>query len=150
VKNIQKRRLRQGGFSMLEMLYVVAIVIIVAGLTIPNLLTSEKSAYEAVTISYMRNLVNAQEIYRMRFGSFAADTGQLTAQQLADEPIPRRFGYVISVDNPPGSQTDWWATAQPLIPGRTGDRHFYIDASGVLRAVFGAPADRTSPPLNSG
>lgn len=136
-----------GGFTLLELLIVFAIIGIIAALAIPNLSQSTKAANEANAISYMRSWSAAQEIYKQQFGAYADADQQLVLQQIIGVSNPDRFGYTFSLDNPPGSTSNWWGRGVPDNPGVSGDRYFYIDFSGVIRYAEGGPAGPGSTPL---
>lgn len=136
------------GFSLIELLYVILIVAIVAALAIPNLLTSKKAAYEASTISYLRSLSTAQELYKNQSGEFAGDFGSLASNNLIQLPEPEVLGYVVTLSSD-GGQVSWSASASPVDAGVTGDRHFYVDQTGVIRESNSGAAGPTSPPVVS-
>lgn len=137
----------EAGFSLLELLYVIAIITIVAGLAIPGLMSSKKAAYEAAAITYLRAWTDAQELYKLRTGTYADAPGLLVAAGYIEDPDPVKFGYIFALS---GVSNQLWAgTASPRDPGTTGDRYFFIDVSGVLRAATGGPADASSPVLNN-
>jgi type IV pilus assembly protein PilE len=136
------------GFSLLELLTVVAIISIVASLAIPSLVESRKAAHESTAISFMRSLVDAQELYRLRNPQYAADIPTLVADNLVPDPNPSTFGYTFAVG---AADANYWAVSSaPVDPGVTGDRYFFVDSTGVLRASEGGPAGAGSAPLGSG
>ena len=55
------------GFSLIELLIVVAIILIIAAIAIPNLLRSKQSANEAAAVSVLRNVHNSQAVYVIQF-----------------------------------------------------------------------------------
>jgi type IV pilus assembly protein PilA len=57
------------GFSLIELLIVVAIILIIASIAIPNLLRSKQSANEAAAVSVLRNVHNAQAVYIVEYTS---------------------------------------------------------------------------------
>ena len=59
--------MKNKGFSLIELLIVVAIILIIAAIAIPNLLRSKQSANEAAAVSVLRNVHNSQAVYMMQF-----------------------------------------------------------------------------------
>ncbi|UCF35478.1 MAG: type II secretion system protein [Acidobacteriota bacterium] len=140
---------RREAFSLLELLFVILIIAIVAGLAIPSLLNSKKAGYEAATISYLRALGSAQEVYRIQRDTFASDFKVLAELKLVQEPDSEALGYELELAVVGTGQSAWWAVANPVEPGRTGDRYFYLDGTGVIRESLDGPADESSNPLNA-
>lgn len=127
----------------------MAVISIIAAIAVPNLLTAKKAANEAAAIAYIRNWSSAQEIYLTLHQTYATSNDQLVGDGLVTPADPSRLGYTFALDGS-GNARNWAGTAAPAEPGVTGDRHFFIDQSGVIRWVRGAPADASSPPLDSG
>lgn len=127
---------------------MVAVIAIIAAVAVPNLLTAKKAANEAAAIAYIRNWSSAQEIYLTLHQSYADANDQLVADGLVTAADPSRLGYTFQLNAATARQ--WSGAAAPAEPGVTGDRYFFLDESGVIRWVRGAPADASSPPLDSG
>lgn len=135
------------GFSLIELLIVVAVIGIIAAMAIPSLQSSRRAANEAAAIGYMRTWSSAQELYFQRFGVYATDDDLMVAAGLIGNPDPDRMGYFYMID---GITSDtWYGQGQPQVPGVTGDRYFFIDESGVIRWALGGPATAESPPLGA-
>jgi prepilin-type N-terminal cleavage/methylation domain-containing protein len=67
-------RNRQKGFSLIELLIVVAIILIIAAIAIPNLLRSKMAANEASAVASLRSIFTAQATYNSMYGVHNAAT----------------------------------------------------------------------------
>lgn len=124
---------RQRGFTLIELMLVVAVIAIVATAAIPGISTAKRRSNEASAISSLRLISSAQSQYRTRFGTFGS-LAQLQGSNIVDDNFRDRekSGYVFE-DASTASPAFWAVTADPVNPGISGDRYFYIDLSGVIR-----------------
>ena len=146
---------KQKGFSLIELLIVVAIILIIAAIAIPNLLRARMSANEASAVGSLRTINTSEVQYNSLYGTFGSQT-QLgpgancaspdsTGACLIDNVLSvantgaGKSGYLITVTSASGAYS---VTANPVSPGSTGIRYFYTDGSGVIR--FNATAAATS------
>jgi hypothetical protein len=58
------------------------------------------------------------------------------------------FAYSPGVADPNGNYQTYVVTAKPTIPGVSGQRYFYTDQTGVIRADSATPATSASTPIN--
>jgi prepilin-type N-terminal cleavage/methylation domain-containing protein len=138
----------RSGFTLIELMIVVAIIAIVAAVAIPGLLGARKAASESAVISALRTVSTAQARYRLRFGTYAT-LATLTANLVIDDSFAdaQRNGYVFAEPAAPTPYA-WALAAGPVSPGVTGDRYFFVDESGVIRDRDGAPATVADTPID--
>lgn len=138
---------RRNGFTLLELLIVVGVIAIIASIAIPNYTSSKKSANEASAIESMRTLVAAEENYRVtqnppQYGVLS----QLNTSGLVNPSLGSgsKSGYTFITFGVPGTHT-YAFTGNPQ--SGSGDKWYYVDQTGVIRAKVGSSADPTSSPL---
>ncbi len=136
------------GFSLIELLIVVAIIGIIAAIAVPNLLQSKAAANEASAISAIRNIVTSHITYSATVGSgsYAADLSVLQASKLIDEVLGggTKDGYSFTSV---GTQNTFTVNAAPVAAGTTGTRYFFSNESGVIRYNTAGTAGTANSPL---
>lgn len=155
---------REAGFSLVELLIVVSILLIIAAMAIPNFLRARMAANEASTVGSCRSLNTAEFTYSAfyqrgytatlaQLGPPASGPATADAADLIDAVLASgtKSGYAYTYT--PGSLVagTWSAyqfRAAPTRPNDTGTRYFFTDPSGVIRVNVGGPAGPSSSPLN--
>jgi len=164
----------QKGFSLIELLIVVAIMLIVAAIAIPNLLRARIAANEASAVGSLRTMNTSAVEYASTYengfpaglsamGTHAAgDTVASCGEALLIDNLlttGKKSGYTFtyadgSGDTPNAAPTSGCAgwniytiTAYPVTPGTTGQRYFFTDQTGVIRYNATGIASATSSPL---
>lgn len=156
------RNNKQKGFSLIELLIVVAIILIIAAIAIPNLLRSRMAANEASAVGSMRTINTACVTYSSTYGTgFPAALANLApanpataaAADLIDQVLAakQKSGYAFTYAAGPavgGVIPTYTLNADPISAGTTGQRHFFTDQSGVIRFDPGAVATVLSLPIS--
>ena len=117
------------GFSLLELLIVVAIILIIATIAIPSLLRSRQAANESAAVANLRTLNTAQVTYSSTGGNYGTMAG-LIADRLVDETFTGTkagYRYIIAA-----SGSDYTMQAVP-ISSNTGRYGYYSHPDAVVR-----------------
>ena len=138
---------RNKGFTLIELMIVVAIIAIIAAIAIPSLLNARKAGNEASGISSLRTLSTVNEQYRTLFGAYAGSLANLQTESYIDNVLGTgaKSGYTFTYT--PGTNT-WSCTGDPTTPGTTGDRRFFVDQTGVIRFNSSATAGVTDKAID--
>jgi len=150
----------QKGFSLLELLIVVAIILIIAAIAIPNFLHSKIAANQSSAVGSMRSLNTACVSYSTSYGQFptsltdlgpigSGGTPSSTSADLIDSVLASgsKSGYTF-VYTAGTSNQSYSVTATPIILGSSGQNMYFTDQSGVIRFdTSGAGAAAASTPI---
>jgi type IV pilus assembly protein PilA len=148
------------GFTLIELMIVIAIIIIIIAVTMPNLLRSRMAANEGSAIANMRTITSAEQQFQSavviqdaagvgRYGTLPElivpdppyiDTPLATGQRTG-------YDYVVVLGGSPGYPR-YTATANPVTMDRTGSKGFFVDDSGVITWVSGGVAGPDDLPVH--
>lgn len=162
---------RQKGFSLIELLIVVSIILIIAAIAIPNLMRSKMAANESSAISCLRTINTAEVTYATVYpsvgysndlpslggtaavcsvpGGATAATACIVDDILATATTvgtaKSGYFYTYSLGAAVGGiNTAYSVTSTPTIVGTAGQRFFFTDQTGVLRYGLTGPATAAS------
>ena len=158
---------KEKGFSLIELLIVVAIILIIAAIAVPNLLRSRMAANESSAASSLRTLGTANVTYSSTWnqgfagllahlGPPAAPPATSAAADLLDSVLsginpatatPSKSGYKfaygapLAMPAPATPNATFFMDGTPVTPGSSGQSTFCVDQTNVVRKdpAGGAP-----------
>ena len=143
--NLRRNRSRRG-FSLMELLIVVAIMLIIAAIAIPNFSKAKMNVQETAAIQQIGTIHAAQTQYVSQFGRYATNLSELgppasgSAGPSGADLIPGELakgvktGYKFTLE---GNEQGYQIHADPVTFDSTGRRTFYSDQSMTKRQNWG-------------
>ena len=160
------------GFSLIELLIVVAIILIIAAIAIPNLMRSKIAANQASAVGSLRTINTAQvtyaSTYNLGFATSLTDLGPpsggatapaaTTGADLIDSVLAAgaKSGYTFTLGGTtpascgPATTTGcltYTVTASPTVQNTSGQNGYFTDQTNVIRFNSGGTAAVTDSPI---
>ena len=151
------KRLAKRGFTLVEIMIVVAIIALLAAIAIPNVLRGRTTANESAAVGNLRALISSLEMYRSVNNIYPVTANWMTDMyNTPDRDFgPPSFAHVMDNTNCPagaassctqgfrynyvsGAGTTYSIVAAPSLTGNTGTRSFVVNDSGVVRHCLSA------------
>jgi type IV pilus assembly protein PilA len=156
MQQLRSRR-RSRGFSLIELLIVISIILIILAIAVPKLGNAKMNASEMAVIKEIQTVHEAETQYMSQFGRFATTLNELgpptsggPGPQAADL-IPsslasgEKDGYIFTLTATPQGYT---LNVNPRVYNSTGRRTFFSDQSMIIHQNWSQePANATSPEL---
>lgn len=152
------------GFSLIELLIVVSVILIIAAIAIPSFIQSRMRANEASAVSSLRSITTAEVSYSTTYGvgfspSLAAlggsgavidqnNAGLIDSVLSSGNKSGYTFTYVATSSDSAGDILTYTANADPALAGTTGNNHYYVDQTSLIRVNQAAPAGPNDTPVN--
>jgi type IV pilus assembly protein PilA len=161
------KRLRQAGFTLMELLIVMSVILILMAVAIPNYMNMRSQANETAAMEELRTLNSAEIQYETDYpaNGFACNLAQLGGDPKSGAPsaqaaqlIPQdlaggyKSGYLFAITNctkvnvnNQDVYTSFEVTAVPQSVGKTGHRGFCMDQTGEVKADPAGGTNCTQP-----
>lgn len=124
------KRRNKNGFSLMELLIVIAVILVILTVAVPNLAAARMHANETMVQKMIGTIQAAQAQYQSQNGNFAASLGQLGKLIPPKLAAGSHTGYRFTLEGTPGG---YQIVATPEKPGSTGIRTFTSDETGVIQ-----------------
>jgi type IV pilus assembly protein PilA len=151
------------GFSLIELLIVVTIILILAAISLPNWLKARMAANQASAVQSLRTISSAEITYSATYSQgFASSLAQLgpptsgpptsAAAGMIDNVLASGIKSGYSFNYTPGATVNgvtptYSITASPMTPGTSGQNFYYSDSTNVIRQNLIQTASSTDSPI---
>ena len=139
------KRTSESGFTLIELVVIMAILTIIFIMAVPNLTKAKRSAQSPSAISSLRSIVTCEMVHSRDHRYI--DLNLLRTYGCLDEILASgvKSGYTFSLSIPPDEQS---FTIQATPNDDASEcMYLYADQTGVIRCNFGSPAGPSSEPI---
>ena len=161
---MEPMRKKQRGFSLIELLIVVAIILIIAAIAIPNLMSGRMAANEASAVQSLRTIQSSETAYATTYPNLGFSTSLVALGDGGTSPCTASSTQACLIDPvlASGVKSGYaitWAgdglmpsvaysiNADPIVRGSSGRRSFFTNYPGVIRYNDTGIATATDPTI---
>jgi len=153
---------RQKGFSLIELLIVIAVILLLSGIAIPSLIRSRMAGNEASAVQTLKQMATASVAYQVQcddlgfeasltlLGSGSGDCtsgANLLDNILGGSVAPKKSGYVFTFTGDGQTPSVAYTIQADPLSSFSGSRHFFVDQTGTVRENDTAQATASDSPL---
>jgi len=153
---------RQKGFSLIELLIVIAVILLLSGIAIPSLIRSRMVGNETSAVQTLKQMTAASVAYQIQcdnlgfessltlLGSGSGDCtsgANLLDNVLGGSTAPQKSGYVFTFTGDGQTPSVAYTIQADPLSSYSGSRHFFVDQTGIIRQNDTTPATASDSPL---
>jgi len=140
--------MKHAGFTLVELIIVMAIIAIIAVLAVPNIIEARKFAHQGAAVASLRTIGAGQTLFHeadkekdlnFDFGNLR----ELSETLLIDGILGSgtKAGYLFQAEYSANTSIFlWYGVANPVLPGITGDLYFATNHIGLVFFTFSSSA----------
>ena len=152
------------GFSWLEIIIVIVIIVLTAGILVPSLWKSKTQIDETSAVRSLRMIISAETNYAQAYSTgyssalttlgpppdampTASMAGYLDSELAGGEKEGYSFTYTPAAADENGRIPSYSLVANPVKPGESGKTYYYVDQTGLIHTSTQHQAGPNDPPI---